>query len=137
MYAEIKWPSGKILLFFCMSLIEERKGCYKTRCINGLSSFAPSVPCDIKPYFTQKFITCGTGMLVGNLVTEPAPPSSWIDTVFVSNSGEKQWKFTKLENFLLHASCNDPENTKGKDCCYTQLNQLKCCFTLITEYSHC
>lgn len=38
----------------------------------------------------------GTGILVGNAVPEPAPPSSGTYTLLISNSGEKEWKYITL-----------------------------------------
>lgn len=42
----------------------------------------------------------GTGILAGNSVPEPAPPSSGTHTLLISNSGEKEWKcITLTANF--------------------------------------
>lgn len=80
---------GETLLFFHVCPIQERKDCccccYKIHCINGLSfQFHFKMVPILLPQFlvtsrcTSHSLPCGTGMLVGNLVTEHVSPSNLI-----------------------------------------------------------
>lgn len=57
------------------------------------------------PSHRSKFVIVGgTGILVGNSVPEPAPPSSGTDTLLISNSGKKKMEIHNFDSIFFFFS---------------------------------